>query len=254
MFSATQRRGVPYFTFGELERIPGLLHAFTSRQTDAVDIDAQPVREVAMEKSALLKALALRPEDVTLLRQVHSSRVLKIGSDRQIPSRKPQGDGVLVREAGVFAAIRTADCVPVLAVAPKRRAFCLLHAGWRGTARSITARGVEALLKETGAAPEELVLALGPCIRACCYEVGEEVRAAFEAAGQGSNRIFSADHLDLVEANRLQAKSLGVSRVLDSGMCTSCRPDLFYSYRREGQTGRLWALAGFVLPDPEPVP
>ncbi len=101
-------------------------------------------------------------------------------------------------------------------------------------------------LSETNAHPGELVVAVGPSIRRCCYEVGPEVLEQFDRAGHDMNRIASGRQLDIAEANRAQAEELGIKHFLDSGMCTACRTDLFYSYRREGKTGRCWALAGFA--------
>jgi YfiH family protein len=137
-------------------------------------------------------------------------------------------------------------------VAPGSGIFAVFHAGWRGTANRIVEKGVSKLLEVSGAKAEEVLIAFGPCIRKCCYEVGEEVKRAFAAARQEVSRIFSGPFLDLVEANRRQLFRLEVTRILDSNLCTACRTDVFYSYRRERTPSRIWTIAGFKEPSESP--
>ncbi|MCH8017185.1 MAG: polyphenol oxidase family protein, partial [Acidobacteria bacterium] len=141
--------------------------------------------------------------------------------------------------------VRTADCLPILVLLAEKKQVCVLHTGWRGTRDRITREGVSRFLEATQASPQQLIAAMGPCIRKCCYEVGPEVRNQYAQSGHDLDRCFSGPQLDLVEANSAQLQELGVTRILDSKMCTACRTDLFYSYRREGETGRMWLLAGF---------
>jgi YfiH family protein len=236
-----------FFVFSELETLPGLLHAFTTRATDYPLKDAQTVGEVAPGKSLFLAALGIPPERVVQLKQIHSDRVVKIDDNYNHGTTPAQADGIQLGRAGFFAVIRTADCAPIIAVHPATRSVCALHAGWRGTLNRITMKALTRFLLETKAGPGELIVAIGPSIRRCCYEVGPEVLEQFEKAGHDMNRIASGRRLDIAEANRAQVEELGIKRFLDSGMCTACRTDLFYSYRREGKTGRCWALAGFKI-------
>ncbi|MGH9340655.1 MAG: peptidoglycan editing factor PgeF [Acidobacteriota bacterium] len=240
--------GVSYFVFKDLEDIPGFVHAVTSRRTDAQLKDAVVHGEVAPKKLLFLQRLNLQPHQLILLKQIHSDHVVTI--DENFRQTSPDSyigsaDGIILTRPGYFSVIRTADCLPVLGVLPQEKKAFSFHAGWRGTCSRIAATGVQKFLQITGAQPEDLTVALGPCIRKCCYEVGPELREKFAAAGHHVDRLFSAGHLDLVEANRVQLEELGIRRILDSGMCTACRTDLFYSYRKEGETGRLWTLGGF---------
>ncbi|MFB3903281.1 MAG: peptidoglycan editing factor PgeF [Acidobacteriota bacterium] len=237
-----------FFVFSELEEVSGLLHAFTTRATDHLVKDAPSATEVASGKSLFLATLGIRPEQIVQLKQIHSDRVVKIddsysANQGAVPER---ADGIQLARAGFFAVIKTADCAPIIAVHPKSRSVCALHAGWRGTRDRITRKALTRFLAETGADPTELLVAIGPSIRKCCYEVGMEVLQQFADAEHDMDRIASGRWLDIVDANRAQVEDLGVDCFLDSGMCTACRTDLFYSYRREGKTGRLWALAGFT--------
>jgi polyphenol oxidase len=247
MFYQKNRGSSCFCVFSELEEVPALVHAFTTRLTDNSDKDASRSSEVASGKQVLLNELQIDPALVVQLKQIHSDRVVTVdGYGRAATGEEPaRADGIMLTEPGRFAVIKTADCAPLLAFYPKGRQVCALHAGWRGTRERITEKAVSQFLSLTGASPEELIIAFGPSIRRCCYEVGQEVIDQFAESGHDLSRILSGRNLDIVEANRLQLNALGIRRILDSGMCTACRTDLFYSYRKEGRTGRLWALAGF---------
>lgn len=238
------------FVFDELEEIPGFEHAFTLRQTVPSGKEADRLQTAVSPHPALIRELGLKIGQLILMEQVHSNRVLvaPAGAARQHPRTVGPADGLITVDRGQFPAVRSADCVPLLLVLPRAGRLCVLHAGWRGTLARIAARGTGQFLETTGSPASELIAALGPSIRSCCYQVGGEVRERFSHAGHDLSRLFRKDHLDLVEANRTQLQQLGVKRVLDSGMCTACRTDLFYSYRREGETGRNWALGGFHPP------
>ncbi|MDA2930085.1 peptidoglycan editing factor PgeF [Acidobacteria bacterium AH-259-O06] len=248
MFYQKSLARIPFFVFKELEEIPGLIHAFTSRQTDTVMIDAEGSGEVAPEKQLLLQTMGLKLNQLVFLHQVHSDRVVTLNSspaNDSGPTEVGPADGVITAHPTQFPVIRTADCLPILAILPEQRQVCALHAGWRGTRDRITVQGVGKFLKMSEASPDQLVAAIGPCIRKCCYKVGPEIWDQYKEAGHDVERFFMGGHLDLVRANVAQLQELGVSQILDSEVCTCCRNDLFYSHRRERQAGRMWALAGF---------
>ena len=246
MFCEKKLGGTTFFVFQELETIPNLVHAFTLRQSDSSINHVNPSVPDAKQDQALLEALGIRSGQLVFLEQVHSNQVVRLNpspANDLEPAVIGSADGVLVQSSDLFPVIRTADCLPILAVA--RQQMCLLHAGWRGTRDRIAAIGITRFLKIPGVTPEDVTVVIGPCIRSCCYQVGPEVRAQFEEAGHDVEQLFRGDRLDLVRANQEQIRELGVTKVLDSGMCTACRTDLFYSYRKEGETGRNWLLAGF---------
>jgi YfiH family protein len=136
----------------------------------------------------------------------------------------------------------TADCVPLLLADESGRAVAVVHAGWRGSAQRVAEATVRCLEETVRCSPERFVAAIGPHIGPCCYEVDEPVREAVgdEPVFAPSNR---AGHyrLDLFELNRRQLLRAGLrpGRVQSVAGCTSCEGTRFYSYRRDGQTGRL---------------
>lgn len=189
----------------------------------------------------------------------------------------PQCDAALTRQPGLLLAVQTADCVPILLVDTERRCVAAIHAGWRGTLARIAAKTLGRMRVEFGTRPENVTAALGPAIGRCCYEVGPEVAQAFSgqfapaaewfdgpfarlALGEEPNPLpwltmMPPGHqpppervwLDLRAANRWQLLDAGVAprRIAVSTLCTACRTDLFFSYRREGaRTGRLMAAIG----------
>ena len=136
--------------------------------------------------------------------------------------------------------------------ASKKRAVAAVHAGWRGTLARIASQAVSRLQETYGAAPEELLAAVGPAIRVCCFEVGDEVISSFAGSGRDIERISRPGprgrrHVDLVEDIRAQLAACGVplERIFDSGACTRCESERFYSFRREGEgVGRIFGVIG----------
>jgi purine-nucleoside/S-methyl-5'-thioadenosine phosphorylase / adenosine deaminase len=193
--------------------------------------------------------------------QVHGAdvRVVKTVEEAK-PAENQLGDtiycDVIVSDAkGVLAGVKTADCVPILLGDPVTRAFAAVHAGWRGTLATVVVVAVERLKREFDAKPEELRVAIGASAGPCCYEVGSEVIEAFTSRfGDGAN-LFKTTRpghafVDLLKANRDQLESAGVlpERIHTAPICTMCRTDLFFSYRKEkslhGKVGRLMAIVG----------
>ncbi|HLV00794.1 MAG TPA: peptidoglycan editing factor PgeF [Acidobacteriota bacterium] len=234
------------FTFTELEQIPGFVHLVVGRPSVPKELDAEASEKVAyLPPDEVLTAATIGEFLMVPLQQIHSDRTIVLDGSSNRAGPLQEADGVIALRAEVCPVIRTADCVPVIAVASQQRALGIFHAGWRGTCSRIVEKGILRLLQASGASPEDVVVAFGPAIRKCCYEVGTEVEAEFRKEGHEIERFINDKHLDLLEANRLQLLSLGINRILDSGLCTACHPKLLYSYRRDRTSNRIWTIAGF---------
>jgi len=182
--------------------------------------------------------IANPPIDVTL-RQIHSDQVWNA---HPLADRQCEGDALITDDIGRCIGVRTADCVPILLLDARRRAVAAVHAGWRGTASAIVARAIEKMRSDFGSLPAGIHAAFGPCIRECCYEVGPEVAAQFTALFPEWPPVMGKQHLDLPEANRRNLVAVGVpgGQIFDSGLCTTCVAEHFFSYRREPQNpGRM---------------
>lgn len=172
------------------------------------------------------------------IRQVHGTSVRRIAAVEEPRGDLPEADGQATTVPGIAPMVMVADCLPVALAGGG--VVAMLHAGWRGLAGGILEEGVRAL-RELGATGP-VVAAVGPGAGPCCYEVGEEVHAAF--AGYGGH-VHRGRNLDLKRIAREQLERTGVDEVHDVGLCTMCSErSLFFSHRRDrGVTGRQAGLA-----------
>lgn len=202
--------------------IPGARVAFSTRSAGSVKRSHDPLAE----------ALGLAPERIATARQVHSAELIVHGAE---PSPPAEADGHVLSAPGPAALVLAADCLPV-AVAGSG-GVAMLHCGWRGLRAGIVARGA--------AAVEATDAVIGPGIGPCCYEVGDEVLAAFSPLGEG---VAAGRMLDLAEVARRLLRQAAVERIDSAGLCTRCDADRFFSYRREGE--RAGRQAGIAWLDP----
>jgi YfiH family protein len=156
-----------------------------------------------------------------------------------------RADAVVALEPGVAAAVRVADCVPVLLYAKDRGLAAAVHSGWRGARASIAGRGVRALQHVSGADPSRMLAAVGPCIGRCCYEVGKDLaslfRSLFGPMAADDPETTARPHLDLRFCVESALRAAGVREELieHAGGCTSCDISACFSHRRDrGITGR----------------
>lgn len=171
------------------------------------------------------------------LSQVHSARVREVqrGEDPRLV-RAEEGDALIARHAGLAVGVRTADCIPLLLAHPKSGTVAAVHAGWRGVETRIAGATIEAL----DVPPGELLAVTGPHIRLASFEVGEDVARRLQAASSAKDvisRAFERPHVDLFRVLEAQLADLGVS-LKDVGGDTFADPARFFSYRRDGKTGR----------------
>jgi YfiH family protein len=193
--------------------------------------------------------------------QVHGSdvRVVKNLIDAK-PAADEHGDtvycdAIVSDAAGVFAGVKTADCVPILMGDSQTGTFAAVHAGWRGTVAEVATKALSRMVSDYKTKPRDVVVAIGPAAGACCYEVGSEVIDAVGERFAPSADLFKATRtnhacVDLIKASRAQLTAVGVNeeKIYSAPLCTMCRTDLFFSYRREknvyGKVGRLMSVIG----------
>ncbi|HEY4392754.1 MAG TPA: peptidoglycan editing factor PgeF [Polyangia bacterium] len=191
-------------------------------------------------------------------RQVHGVNVVRVrAADDRAALARTDADGLCTDAPGVVLGVFVADCIPALLVDPRSGAVAAVHAGWRGTVAGVLPGAVRVLGGEFGARPGDLRVALGPAIGPCCFEVGPEVVAAFEALcpdARARGIVLPSPrgapgkaNVDLKAANRLLLERAGVSpEAIDAGPeCTHCDRARFYSFRRDGNaTGQLMGFVG----------
>lgn len=249
--------GVLLLRSAAIEAHRGIAHAFSTRiASGRTDFDLGPAegasREVVDRRAAFLRAGGFGAAEPSILKQVHGNVLVDATPGLESP---PSADGVMrVAARGPRApvpAVRTADCVAMLVVDTGERVAGAVHAGWRGLAAGIGRAAVSRLAAE-GIEPRDLVVAMGPAILGCCYEVGDDVLSALEPvcgapAAYVSRAASGRTTIDLHAALRAQLVAAGVpdASIHAAPFCTRCRNDLFFSYRAEGQAaGRLMAAIG----------
>ncbi|MCL4475743.1 MAG: peptidoglycan editing factor PgeF [Nitrospirae bacterium] len=193
------------------------------------------------------KIATINIKNVYLPIQKHTDKVLLLDSF------EPRiGDAVITDKKGVLIGVQGADCVPILLYDRRTHATGAVHAGWRGTAAEILKKTIEAMGDRFSSSPSDIVVAVGPAIRWCCYGVGYDViEAVVKATGAGEYFKMKGEQycLDLPTANRHQAVSTGIlpEHIWMSDDCTFCFPEKFYSYRFvKGPTGRQGGFIGIV--------
>jgi len=230
-------------------------HAFTTRHQGSFDSVSAPAGPFGADRRwPALVATGLDAGRVRFARQVHGVDCLD--ADAATTALVGTADALYTRARGRPLAVFTADCVPLIVADPDHPVLGLAHAGWRGTVRGIAGRLVATLTARAGVRPGRLRAAIGPSIGPCCYEVDEPVlgplRAAYPDAWAAWTRPTAPGkwHLDLWAANAAQLEAAGVppAAIARPGLCTSCRRDLFFSYRREGMAGRLATVAELAQP------
>jgi YfiH family protein len=266
--------GLPWLVHGFSTRVGGCSAAYGGSALNLGFTQQDGRAHVEKNREAFVRALGLDPAAWRLVtqRQVHSDLVHYVDA----AGAHPCGDALISDRPGLLLGVQTADCLPVLLVDAKRRAVAAVHAGWRGTLRRIVEKTAGEMRRRFGTLPQDLRAAIGPGIHACCYQVGEEVRDQFHSQFAYAAELFrearesnpvhekypllfltarapghgpeeTLFYLDLVAANRRQLLQLGVpaQNISASPLCTSCRTDLLFSYRKErGATGRLLGVAG----------
>ena len=187
----------------------------------------------------------VRPAAISSCHQVHGATILKCGDGRPRPPRAGEGAGhhtdsecdALWSDAKNSALmIKVADCLPVSIIDPERSVIANINSGWRGTVQNITAKTLDAM----GSGGDRIAF-LGPTIRVCCFEVGEEVAQRFDA--QCVDRSLGPKpHVDIAAYTAAVLRKHGIDNIVDTGLCTRCDGSIFHSYRRDKRTGRNLAI------------
>lgn len=264
-FAWVQAAAGPALVCAPLQRTAA--HIFTTRPwrlgSPAPDRTEDGWAEVA-------DALSVDPLHLVRVHQVHGASVVVAASGRG--TRLSPADIIVTRDTAAAIAVQAADCVPLLMADRRIGVVAAAHAGWRGLAARVPQVAIQALTREFGSRPADMVVAVGPSIGACCYEVGVEVRDAFTRAGFGRaeqtrwffddpqpteanpsmptlSKTRRADHrfMDSWAIARRQLELAGVpaEQIHVAELCTASHPDMLCSYRRDGKAaGR---IAGAIM-------
>ncbi|MBR5667380.1 MAG: peptidoglycan editing factor PgeF [Lachnospiraceae bacterium] len=257
-----------YVTFPEWN-VPGYVHfGYSSRMLGAskgiyaamnLGFNRGDDRETVLQNyRKMTAALGIGISNLVLPKQTHSLNVRKVtkpdcGNGIERENAFEDVDALMTDENGVALMVFTADCVPVFLFDPVKRVIALAHAGWRGTVGGICRETLRAMHREYGSEPKDVLAAIGPSICRGCFEIGPEVAEEFLNVfpeekdevlfpGEG-DRSFA----DLWKANEIMLMREGVRKenITVSGLCTMCRPQLFFSHR--ATQGKRGSNAGFLM-------
>jgi polyphenol oxidase len=271
-------KGLRVLQVPAFRKFPWLIHGFSTRPGGASALDGDKIlnlgftawdsrKSVLENRQRFQTALGAGDFSLVALKQFHSDLVRLFET---APEEPEHADAAVINRPGLLLAVQTADCVPILLVDPKKRAVAAIHAGWRGTLRRIAAKTVGHMRMHFGSKPADILAAIGPAIGGCCYEVGTEIAADFLSqfadapdffdefrTGDEPNPVqwlnqMPPGHqpppknvlLDLHKANASQLHEAGLNEknIFVSNLCTACRPDLLFSYRKQGaKSGRQMA-------------
>jgi hypothetical protein len=251
------KNGLPYFEIPEIADLGWITHGFLTRKGggslppyeslnlshDNGDRDEQ----VLQNRVRIATTFGFESKCLVLLNQMHQDGVLVLREPMETTDPRLEYDAMITDTPHLFLGIRTADCLPIFIVDQRKKVIAAVHAGRQGTALGITAKVLRKMKDVFDCRSHDLLVAMGPSIGPCCYEIGERVfRPDWEpfATPRGSGKWM----LDLGRINIDQAGSEGIEagQISWISLCTCCHPGLFFSYRREGRTGRQLSFIGLV--------
>ena len=214
------------------------------------------LRENVLENYRLVcDTMGLNIEDLVLSRQVHDNKIYKVSiKDKGKGIVKENDllgyDGLMTNEKGIALVTFYADCVPLFFFDPENKAIALSHSGWRSTKKQIAAETIKAMRSEFGSDRSKLICAIGPSIRQCCFEVGDEVVQEFTEEIPWSHNFCERRendkwHIDLQGIIKKTLLNEGIleHNISDANLCTKCNKDIFFSHRGDkGKTGSMTAI------------
>jgi len=236
-----------FISIPALEKETRIRHTFTTR-LGGLGARANGVGHPD-DWNAVADAFGIHRDRVVTVNQAHGENIVTVNDLNFRDLRSVHADAMITASPEIAIGVETADCVPILLFDPVKPAVAAVHAGWRSTVKKIVQKTAHRMFEEFGSVPSRMIAAIGPAIGPECYEVDDRVMDpvmnAFsfwkDVVAERGNGRWS---LDLHKANKLELLQIGLSErnVHTLGHCTSCRRDLFYSFRAEGRTGRMLSV------------
>ena len=214
---------LPFEQFPALSTVEICRHVFTQRipGIDVSNDKPEVLKRLDSAHREIRKAIGVGNWPLATAQQVHGNKIAVIDTSLKTDKEFPGRDGIITNQRGVALGIYVADCCAIYIVDPKTPAIGLVHSGRKGTGLGVVRNAITQMIDHFGSDPARVIVQLSPCIRPPHYEV------------------------DFASEIVRQCRALGVKEIHDSGVCTACHPDLYYSYRAEkGRTGRMLALLG----------
>ena len=250
----TQHNGIRYYQFETLQTRHALFTRHGGVSPDpwgSLNVGGtvgDDLARVGQNRTRSFQAVGCAPESIFDVWQVHSADVVCARAPRPGNESIRQADIILTDQPSVTLFMRFADCVPILVHDPSNGVVGIAHAGWMGTLRDVATSTVQAMKKNYGSKPADIIAGIGPSIGPDHYEIGADViLQVMQKHGDESDLLLKSHHgkihFNLWEANRLALERAGVGKIEVSEICTACHTQDWFSHRAEkGRTGRFGAL------------
>ncbi len=205
----------------------------TGEDINSIQKNREAIESIFKKGSSFVSAL-----------QIHSNKVYVVKTKRDINwralSREIEADALITNISNTVLTVLTADCVPILLFDSKRKVIGAVHSGWKGCKENIIRATIETMQNEYGTVASDLLVGIGPSIRGCCYEVGDEVIKEFVEFPNAISKVKESYYLDLAKVTQEQLLSMGVNggNIEVNTICTSCENKEFFSYRKDKCSGR----------------
>jgi len=251
------KNGISYFEIPELAKLAWIRHAFLTRQggvslspydsLNLSDKNGDQGEFVIKNENLIAKTFGFDSSRLVLLDQMQQDQILLLKEPIITLPSPLEYDALITNSPNTYLGIRTADCIPIFVVDQKRRVITAIHAGRQGTALHITTKVLKKMEEEFGCSLKNFLVAMGSSIGPCCYEIDKSVfHSEWEpfSTSRGEKKWM----VDLAQINIAQMKREGIKeeQIYWINLCTHCHSDLFFSYRREGRTGRQLSFIGIL--------
>jgi YfiH family protein len=190
-------------------------------------------KSVGIDKNIIAKLLAINENKIFFPEQKHTDIVHILDSNLV----SVVADAVITNKKGIMLGVKVADCVPILVYEKKNRILGVIHAGWRGTVKKLTSKTIKIMKESFSSNPLDIFIALGPSIKICCYDVGEDVikllpntiNTHLQYISKKDNKYFI--DLSTININQIMDESVPYENIWNSSDCTCCMPNKYFSYR-----------------------
>ena len=251
------KTGLPYFEIPQIAKIGWIQHGFLTRlggvslppyeSLNLSDSNGDREENVQKNKQRVVEIFDFDPKRLILLNQLHQDRILLIRESLGSLPSPLEYDAMITDIPNTFLGILTGDCLPIFIVDRDKKVIAAIHSGRQGSALHVTSKVLRKMKEGFGCLSKDLIIGLGPSIGPCCYEIDEKVfvpewKPFSTSKGNGKWMV------DLASINIYQLEKEGIRKeqIFKIDLCTSCHRDLFFSYRKEGQTGRQISFIGKI--------
>jgi purine-nucleoside/S-methyl-5'-thioadenosine phosphorylase / adenosine deaminase len=255
-YKLNEGNGIHYFTITQFEKFPAIKHAFSTRYNGISSLPFQSLNLGYFEKDTkenvdknrelFFKTLSLTQYTLVSPIRTHSDVSVELENGELPPEL--HADALFTRQPGLILSIQTADCFPVIFYEPYSEVIGIVHVGWKGLLNRICQKTITAVCTQYNAKPKNIIVGIGPGIQQCCYTIKEDVLEQFEKEFSFIDKCVKQNYgsiqFDLLHVLLFQLWELRISHININWikLCTYCNARHFFSYRREGSTGRLMTV------------